>query len=212
MGLVFDNLKLLKQDMKSKGWIIDSFDFRYKQQDYIVLVKLFERNEKTPKYALLKLVFLNENDFSKKLSVYANAKMLLIEAKTLREFFGIEYSSNLGNILSQFAKIFSEFIPTEVIENKKELQKEAMWNSLSESESEDPRKKYCFSVRRNPVKENGDPGKRSPFNDNKTRMSRPKLYKLLGDDPTLSFRYSMKSEEEETDEKIVANWKENKSK
>lgn len=212
MTFVFENLKLLKRDMESKGWIIDSFNFRYKQQNYIVLVKLFERSEKTPKFALLKLEFLNENDFSKKLSVYANSVKLFTEAKPLREFFGIEYSSNLGNILSQFSKMFSEFIPTEVIESKKELQKEAMWDSLSKSESEDPRKKYCFSVRRNPVKENGDPGKRSPFNDNKTRLSRPELYKLLGDDPALSFRYSMKPEEEEANEEIVANWKENKSK
>lgn len=212
MAFVFENLKLLKKDMESKGWIIDSFDFHYKQQNYIVLVKLFERDEKTPKFALLKLEFLHENDFSKKLSVYANSVKLFIEAKPLREFFGIEYSNNLGRILSQFAKIFSKFIPPKVIENKKELQKEAMWNSLSKGESEDPRKKYCFSVRRNPVKEDGELGKRSPFNDNKTRISRPELYKLLGDDPTLSFRYSMNPEEEETNEEIIANWKENKSK
>lgn len=55
---VFENLKLLKLDMKDKGWVIDSFYFRYKQQNYIVLVKLFEKEEKVPEYALLKLEFL----------------------------------------------------------------------------------------------------------------------------------------------------------
>src|SRR5699024_7683092 len=121
MAFVFENLKLLKQDMESKDWIIDSFDFRYKQQKYIVLVKLFEQDEKTPEYALLKLEFLKENDFSEKLSIYVNSVKLFTDAKTLREFFGIKYSNNLGDVLFQFSKTFSEFIPTEVIENKNEL-------------------------------------------------------------------------------------------
>src|SRR5699024_10985407 len=134
MTLVFENLKFLKKDMEFNNWVIDSFSFCYKQQKYIVLVKLFEQGEKIPKYALLKLEILKENDFSKILSVYANSAKLFTDAKTLREFFGIKYSDNLGDILSQFAKTFSEFIPTEVLENKSELQKEAMGNSLSESD------------------------------------------------------------------------------
>ena len=211
MAFVFENLKLLKQDMESKDWIIDSFDFRYKQQKYIVLVKLFEQDEKTPEYALLKLEFLKENDFSEKLSIYVNSVKLFTDAKTLREFFGIKYSNNLGDVLFQFSKTFSEFIPTEVIENKNELHKEVMCNSLSESDSEDPRKIYCFSVRRNPGKENGKHGKRSPFNDNKTRLRRPELYELLGVDKTLSFRYSMNPDDKKTDEEIVIKWRENKS-
>lgn len=207
---VFENLKLLKQNMKAKGWVIDSFRFRYKQQNYIVLVKLLEKDEKYPKYALVKLEFLNENDFSDILAVYANSVKLLTDPQTLREYFGIEYSNNLGEILFQFAKTLSEFIPTEVIEGKSEDQKEVMCDSLSKSDSEDPRKKYCFSVRRNPVKENGERGQRSLFNDNKTRLYRPGLYERLGGDPNLSFRYSMNPDDKETDEVIVAKWNDNK--
>lgn len=212
MAHVFENLKLLKQDMKAKGWVIDSFSFRYKQQNYIVLVKLLEDDKRIPKYALLKLEFLKENDFSDILAVYANSVKLLTDPKTLRKFFDIEYSSNLGDILFQFGKTLSKFIPTEVIENKSEPQKEAMCNSLSKSDSEDPRKKYCFSVRRNPVKENGELGQRTPFNDNKTRLYRPGLYERLGGDPNLSFRYSMNADDRETDEVIVSKWNENKDK
>src|SRR5699024_992550 len=104
---VFENLKLLKQDMKAKGWVIDSFRFRYKQQNYIVLVKLLEKNEKYPKYALVKLEFLNENDFSDILAVYANSVKLLTDPQTLREYFGIEYSNNLVEILIQFTNTHS---------------------------------------------------------------------------------------------------------
>lgn len=211
MANVFENLKLLKQDMKNKGWVIDSFYFRYKQQNYIVLVKLFEKNEKVPEYALLKLEFLRENDFSDILAVYANSVKLFTDTKTLREYFGIKYSSNLGDILSQFSQTLAEFISTAVSENKNESQKEAMCHSLSKSDSEDPRKKYCFSVRRNPLKENGELGKRSPFNDNKTRLYRPSLYERLGADTNLSFRYSMNPEDEDTDEGIIAKWTKNKT-
>lgn len=211
MANVFENLKLLKQDMKNKGWVIDSFYFRYKQQNYIVLVKLFEKNEKVPEYALLKLEFLRENDFSDILAVYANSVKLFTDTKTLREYFGIKYISNLGDILSQFSQTLAEFIPTAVSENKNESQKEAMCHSLSKSDSEDPRKKYCFSVRRNPLKENGELGKRSPFNDNKTRLYRPSLYERLGADTNLSFRYSMNPEDEDTDEGIIAKWTKNKT-
>lgn len=73
-----------------------------------------------------------------------------------------------------------------------------------------PEKKYCFSVRRNPLKGNGELGKRSPFNDNKTRLYRPSLYERLGFDTNLSFRYSMNPDDEETDEGIIAKWTKNK--
>ncbi len=209
MDNVFENLKLLKQDMKAKGWVIDAFTFHFKQQKYIVLVKLFEKDEKVPEYLLVKLEFLKEIDFLDKLAVYANSKKLFIDAKTLREYFGIEYSENLGDILYQFNKILAGFIPTEVKERKTQLQEEAMLRSLSKSDSEDPRRKYCFAVMRNPKRSDGKSGQRSPFNDNKTRLYRPNLYELLGSDKNLSFRYSLNPDDERTDEIIVANWTKN---
>ncbi|MFD1988665.1 DUF6037 family protein [Paenibacillus nicotianae] len=202
----FENLKLLKQDMKSKGWVIDSFYFNYKKQNYIVLVKLFEKNENFPEYALLKLEFLKENNFSDILVVYANSSKLLTDAKTLREYFGIEYSSNLGDILLQFSRELAKFIPEEVSDNKNEHQKEAMCRSLSKSDLEDPEKKYCFYVKRNPVKKDNRLGQRSPFNDNKTRLYRPSLYERLGADTNLSFCYSTDLDQEETDENIIIKW------
>lgn len=208
---VFDNLKLLKRDMEAKGWVIDSFYFNYKEQDYIVLVKLFEENEQPPEYASLKLEFLKENNFADMLPVYANSVRLFADAKTLREYFGIEYSSNLGDLLSQFSQTLAQFIPTEVNVNKTEQQKEAMCRSLSKSDSEDPRKKYCFSVRRNPPRENGELGQRSPFNDNKTRLYRPSLYERIGAETNLSFRYSIEPSEEKSNEEIIANWTKNKN-
>lgn len=212
MAGVFGNLKLLKNDMEAKGWVIDSFYFQFKKQIYIILVKLFEKDEKRPEYALLKLEFLKEKDFSDSLLISANSVKLFIDAKTLREYFGIEYTENLGDVLSQFNEHLAKFIPTEIIENKSESQKEAMTTSLSKSDSEDPRRKYCFSVRRNPPKADGTLGQRSIYNDNKTRLYRPTLYEHLGSDTSLSFRYSMNCNDENTDEFIIAQWTKNQNK
>lgn len=114
---VFENLKLLKLDMKDKGWVIDSFYFRYKQQNYIVLVKLFEKR-KSSRICSVKTRILKENDFSDMLAVYANSVKLYTDTKTIREYFGIEYSSNLGDVLFQFSQTLARFIPTEVSEKK----------------------------------------------------------------------------------------------
>lgn len=209
MNNVFENLKSLKLDMIKKGWVIEAFSFRYKQQNYIVLAKLYGEKEIVPKYALIKLEFLKENDFSHSLVVDANSKKLLTKAKIIREYFGIEYCNNLGDILKQFNQNLARSMSSKVKETKTDNQKEAMCRSLSQSDSEDPRKKYCFSIRRNPRKKDGEIGRRSIFNDNKTRLYRPRLYEILGSDPNISFRFSTNPEAERSDEDIIAHMLEN---
>ncbi|HEX6594121.1 MAG TPA: DUF6037 family protein [Bacillota bacterium] len=49
--------------MEEKGRWIDSFLFRYKQQDFVVLVKLYEDDEVKPDYALLKIEFFKASRF-----------------------------------------------------------------------------------------------------------------------------------------------------
>lgn len=196
--------------METKGWIIDSFEFHYKNQNYIVLVILCSEKETKPDYALLKLEFLKQNDFSDSLLVHANSAKLFIDTKTLRTYFNIEFSDNLGNILQQFSLELANSIPTEVIQNKPVQQKEAMLTSLNKSDPEDPRKKYCYAVRRNSDRADGSPGQRGDFNDNKTRLRRTTLYDKLGIDPNLSFLYSTNKEDENTDEVIIYNWTKNK--
>jgi len=196
---IFENLKLLKDDMERKGWVIEAFPFNYKKVDYVVLVKLYQDNEvKESRYALLRMEFLKTYDFNDNLVVPANARELLTDAQTLREYFGIEWSENLGNILRQFSENLAQFIPDEVDLSKSSLLKRAMTKSLSESDSEDPCKIYCYAIRRNP-----DNGKRSMFNDNKSRLLRPKLYEKVKDDHTVSFCYSSSDEREKNDAEII---------
>lgn len=100
---MLENLKLLKDEMKNKGWTICSFIFSYKNTRYIVLVKRFVGNEiRNDKYALVKLQFMKESDLNDSLEIEANSNKLIADAQMLREYFGINYSNNIGDILKQF--------------------------------------------------------------------------------------------------------------
>mgnify|MGYP001801912591 CR=1 FL=1 len=199
---VFENFKLLKKDMEENGWVIEAFPFNYKNNNYIVLAKLYLKDESRPKYALLKTEIIKRNDINESITYPVNSNGFIdIDVQEFREFFDIEYSKQLGNILQQFNAYFSEFIPTEINLNKPETLKEVMVSSLSKSDSEDPDKIYCFTVTRN-----GERGNRSDFNDNKTRLLRPNLYLKFKDDLTISFCYKKEKKEEKSDSEILLNF------
>ncbi|MBV6681660.1 hypothetical protein KV563_26350 [Bacillus thuringiensis] len=197
--------------MVDKGWCIDSFVFKYKQQEYIVLVKLYMEDEKVPKFALLKLEFLKRNNISDKLITPANAVTFLIDAKTLRNYFGIPFGINVGDAIQSFYQQFSNFIPKKVNTDKAADLKMSMIASLSESDKDDPNKIYCYSVKRNSVKSNGEYGKRSPYNDNKARILRPTLYEKLKTEIHVSFNFSTDPNKHEEDGTILFKWSQNNS-
>jgi len=207
MNQMFKNLNLLKRDMVQKSWTIDSFNFNYNRHKYIVLVKLFSRGannsiKKIPKYASVKLEFLRSDDLSNSLSVFANSyKIDWKNIKQFREFFGIQYSTNLGNIVQQFNNRFAKFIPTSVNPGKSIVEKLAMVYGLDGGNSKDPLRRYCYAVKRNPKGE-----KRSIYNDDKTKILREPLYNKLKSDDSLSFVYSINETDEKSDLEIISNW------
>lgn len=199
---MLEKLKSLKEDMKNNGWTICSFIFKYKNKNYIVLVKRFVGSVKRiSEYALVKLEFMKENDLTNLLEVEANSNGLLIDAKTLREYFGIEYSNNLGDIINQFSNKLGDSIPKNIKMNISDIEKQVMVRSLSISDSEDPEKIYCTMVRRNP-----EGKKRSEFNSDKTKLLRSELFKYFKDDESISFCYSKEPEKENNDVTIFKNF------
>ncbi|ELJ8586077.1 DUF6037 family protein [Vibrio cholerae] len=198
---VFENFKLLKSDMVASGWIIEAFPFNYKNRDYIVLAKLYEDGERKPKYALMKVEILKSEKINERLVSAVNVNGFIIEAKLLRAFFDIEYSENLGDLLSQFNEYFSLFIPTHVTLGKSPHIEEAMVASLSKSDSQDPNKRFCYGVMRN-----SDGRQRTPFNDNKTRLLRPTLYPEFRSDLSISFCYSTDANDHKSDAVIIQNF------
>ena len=204
-------LHKLKADMEKNGWVIHSFKFRYKHDDYIVLVILNAPDEPRPQYALLQLDFLDAKNFKNHLLVPAIAQKLMTDAKIIREFFDIKYEENLGEILLQFSTWLGKFIPDRVNAQKSQTEKEALVYTLSKKDSDDPSRIYCYAVKRNPSVKDKLTGivrqqRRSPYNDNKTRVLRRTLYNRLGSDDTLSFCYSDDPAKSRTDEEIISNW------
>ena len=199
---MLEKLKSLKEDMKNNGWTICSFIFKYKNINYIVLVKRFVGSVKRiNEYALVKLEFMKENDLTDSLEVEANSSKLIIDAKTLREYFGIEYSKNLGDIINQFSNQLGDSIPTNINTNISNIEKKAMVRSLSISDSEDPEKIYCTMVRRNP-----EGKKRSEFNSDKTKLLREDVFKYFKDDESISFCYSKDPEKHNDVSTILKNF------
>ena len=128
----------------------------------------------------------------------------MVDAQTLREFFGIEWVENLGDILHQFTEQFGEWIPVD-IKDLSEGQKKAVVRQLGISDaSDDPDKIYCIDVRRTGKRTDGSLKVRSSFNSQKSEFLRPELYAKFKDDLNLSFYYSIDPSEEKTDGQIIA--------
>lgn len=208
---ILANLKDLKNDMEKKGWCIDSFLFKYKTQEFIVLVKLYIEGKEPvkPKYALVQLEFFKKGNIHDKLLVPANSASLLTDASILRDYFGIDFGTSVGNAIQSFYRQLSLYIPTKVSAVKTTDQKVAMIESLSTSDKDDPNKIYCYSVKRNAEKQSGGYGERSPYNDNKARILRPTLYKKLKTEIHVSFKFSADPKKHEEDGIILYNWAKN---
>lgn len=203
---MLENLKYLKNDMVAKKWTICSFIFVYKRVEYIVLVKRFVgREQRIEEYALVKLHFIEADNLYHELQVEANSQRLIVEARTLREFFGIEYGDNLGDILKQFTNQLGESIPKKVPEQRTAAEQAALVNSLSRSDAENSNKIYCYGVKRN---SNG--GQRSEFNSDKTKLLRPDLFRYFENDTSISFCYSDDINKENNDSEILRKFSDTK--
>ena len=59
--------------MEEKAWIIDSFLFKYKKEDYVVILKLYSDTERKPsEYAKVKLEFIRANNINESIQAYAD--------------------------------------------------------------------------------------------------------------------------------------------
>ena len=148
---------------------------------------------------------MKSDDLGHELQVEASSQRLFVDAKNLREFFGIEYASNLGSMLHQLTEQIGRSVPPVVPapNDISTIEKNAMVHSLSRSDAEDPNKVYCTHVRRNP-----NNGERSIFNSNKTKLLRPLLYDKLQNERHISFCYSFDKDKERTDSDILKHFAE----
>lgn len=209
---IFSHLKELIRKMNELGWVLDGFEFNYNTKKYIVVYRQFEdREQKKNKYSFAKLKFLKfykNGDLSDE-EIFAEVDLYRISfnnAKEFRKFFEIQYIENLGDIFKQFSHSFAKNIPNDFVENKSYLLKNAIINSLSKEDKENPNKIYCYKIKRNGKKKDGSLGKRSGYNDNKARLLRTTLYEKIKDDLNVSFCFSENLEDEKNDKEILDNF------
>lgn len=198
----FENLPKLLKSMKQKDWIIDSFLFRYKKEDYAVILKTYNKREMKPSnFAIAKLEFIKTSDVSNSIHAYCDFYEVHFASVTdFVDFFNIEIKNANRNLFLDFSKIFSKYIPDKKVDNKSELLCKLQG---SRCEDNDLDSIYCYDVRRN-GKTEGISNVRTIENSNKARTLRPFLYEKYKDDTNLSFFFSPNPEDEKSDEEIIS--------
>lgn len=195
------SLRTIRDEMIARDWVITCFPFSYADHDYFVFVKRYIKE--APKMALVELCFADKQNLDRTLCAPANSRSMDTDARTLREYFGIRWSENLGDLLRQFTRHLGQAVPDHLPPDFPRAEYNAILHHLSRCDAEDPLKVHCIGVRRNPLRSDGTPGQRTAYNSQKTLMLRPALYAKLRDDAGLSFCYSSNPDHAVNDRRIL---------
>lgn len=200
--ILFKTLPALLNDMKKKEWIIDSFPFKYKAEQYIVILTRYKENESKPNdYAVAKVEFVLGNNINNSIIGYIDFYNVHFKSATeFCRFFGVEIGIANRDLFKDFAVIFSNFIPKEKVIVKNDVERMLIG---SRAEGNNPNTIYCYDVRRNGIKEDGSPNKRSIENSNKAQSLRPELYEIYGNDTNLSFFFSDRKDRGKSNSEIM---------
>lgn len=198
----FKNLKNLISEMIQEDWMINSFPFKYKNNDYIVLLTLYEPLERKPvKYAVAKIEIVDARDSTNSIKAYCNySEVNFNSVKEFCTFFNVSFSDGNRDLFIDFAKIFSNYIPNTLIKNKTPSEHRLLIRNLK---GEDPDAIYCYDIHRNGKNKYGENNKRSSGNSQKACLLRNSLYERFKKDTNLSFYFSKNPSDEKKDEEII---------
>lgn len=201
--MIINNIGRLKDDLKKNNWHMTAFVFFYKGRAYDVL---FENNEnietRKEKLASVLLTFIDTENPKRQLITEANQIKMYADARSIREFFNIAYSNNLGDILKQLFSYFVSFVPATIppiLEPRLEVE---INQRLASRGAHNPNAIYCYDARRL-GKKNGEQMHRSIYIDNLTRRRRPELYNYFAAEKTVTFFYSEDPADELQDIDII---------
>ena len=210
---ITNNIGYLLKDLRDNGYHMTAFSFKYKEIEYDVL---FEDNgnidERKNRYAIVVLTFIDTNNPSRKYTLWCNQNRLIFNnTREFRDFFGIEYTTNLGDIFKQFYNYFVSFVPNKIPITNKRQNMEIDRHLASRDGKRDPNAIYCYDVRRL-GKRNNKQSHRSIFISNLTKRRKPKLFEMLKNDSTITFYYSPNENDELTDEELINKFRKNEEK
>lgn len=205
MNNILQNITLLRNDMRAKGWIITAFDFVYKNVTYVVVFECLDKNIAKNKYYIAQLIFINTEN-NEKLITLANSVRFSVDTVTVRRFFNVNYVKNLGDFEMQFYKNFAKYIPNSFHKPNKN-QQDYVIDILNKRDNDNNR--YCYAVKRNGKNKENKQIHRTIYNDNKTRLLRPDLYEHFKNDTTISFCYKPLPSDKKDDSTILLNFSKN---
>ncbi len=202
----FKNLPKLLRNLEENEWIIDVFDFEYKTIHYTVVLKLYTKEKDKPQeYAKASLEFLYEDDLNNSINAYIDFyEVHFFSQKEFCEFFNIERTDANRNLFLDFSKAFAPFIPEERNLRHTPVQVDIMKRRC---ESSSRNAIYCYDVRRNGKKENGEQKYRTIENSNKAYLACPIAYEKIKDDKTFSFYFSENPYDEKNDAELLKIYK-----
>ena len=197
----FENLRKLLKSMEENEWIIDSFLFKYKGENYVVILKVYSEKERKPSdYAKVKLEFIRGNNVKESIHAYADFwEVYFYSRAEFAKFFNINRSDANRDLFIDFSTIFAKFIPVKKIEEKSDLIRILQG---SRCEGNNPNAIFCYAVKRN-GSTNGHKNTRTIENSNKARTLRSFLYYKYREDQNLSFYFSPNPSDEKSDEEII---------
>ena len=101
----FENLRKLLKSMKENEWIIDTFWFKYKSENYVVILKVYNEKERKPSdYAKVKLEFIRGNNVKDSIHAYADF-WEIVEMSSLNFLISIE-----AMLIVTYLLIFRKFL------------------------------------------------------------------------------------------------------
>lgn len=208
---IINNIGKLRQNLIDNGHHMTVFLFSFKGIEYDVI---FENNEnyknRRNKFASVLLTFIDIKNPARQYSVEANQIRMFVNVKKFREFFGIEYSSNLGDVISQFYDRFVSFVP-EKEPNLNSRQDKLIDKQLASKGAHNPDAIYCYDARRLGFRD-GNQLHRSIFISNLTERKKPDLYKYFKNETTVTFYYSPNSGDELSDIDIIEKFRKRETK
>ena len=206
MSHPLSNLRIIRDELRKRGWVATCFQFRYRRHPYFVFVERYLDHEAKPKYALTKIIFADHDDLDRVLKTWANSSGVQCRTQELRDYFRIEWVENAKDLWAQFNTHLGRYVPNHAPLTFHPDERRFLLRRLSVGDSDNPERVYCTHVRRNPDRADGTPGRRSVFNSQKTEILRPTLYRHLRNETNLSFCYSVNPEDHQDDATIISQW------